>query len=224
MPVMSREHPRVETTREQFLGHLRTARDGVFAHYDKDRRILMENVGPTRRVDHSSPGGRLFNPGHSIEVAWFMLQASEVSEEFANLRQLGLDVILGSLEVGWDAKHGGILYMMDIAGRPLVDATVTKDGKLWWPHCEALIALVYAYTLTQRREYLDWLRRVHEYTYRTFVDRDLSKCGEWYGYANQDGSLLHTCKGGNYKGFFHVPRALLNCVQRVDVYLAGKRS
>jgi hypothetical protein len=23
--------------------------------------------------------------------------------------------------------------MMDVLGKPMVDATVTKDGKLWWP-------------------------------------------------------------------------------------------
>ena len=43
--------------------------------------------------------------------------------------------------------------------------------------------------------------------------------GEWFGYCNRDGSRLHDCKGGNYKGCFHVPRALLMCMQCAEAYM-----
>jgi hypothetical protein len=51
-------------------------------------------------------------------------------------RQLALDALEGSLQLGWDAGYGGgLLYMMDVLGKPMVDATVTKDGKLCeWLH------------------------------------------------------------------------------------------
>ena len=46
---------------------------------------------------------------------------------------LALDVIEGSLLEGWDGgRGGGLLYMMDVAGRPLVDQTVTATAKLWY--------------------------------------------------------------------------------------------
>ena len=96
------------------------------------------------------------------------------------------------------------------------------------PLCEALYALTLAYTLTEDRKWLDWLERVHKYTIEHMSDfADLRSgnengngngnaprktgqpAGEWFGYLNPDGSVFNKCKGGNYKGFFHVPRALL---------------
>ena len=41
--------------------------------------------------------------------------------------------------------NGGILYMMDVLGKPLLDTTVTATNKLWWPQCEALYATMLAY-------------------------------------------------------------------------------
>jgi N-acylglucosamine 2-epimerase len=49
------------------------AMDRVKLHYDAERRILMETVDPEQGIDHSTMAGRLFNPGHSVEVAWFLL-------------------------------------------------------------------------------------------------------------------------------------------------------
>jgi len=99
---------------------------------------------------------------------------------------------------------------------------MSQDGKLWWPHTEALYALVYAYTLTEDATWLAWLQKVHDYSYRVFCDTEGEE-GEWFGYANRDGTLAHTCKGGNYKGAFHVPRGLLMCVQKLDQFLATKK-
>ena len=59
-----------------------------------------------------------------------MLHMCEVVPDDA-LSELALNVLEGSLEMGWDEAYGGgILYMMDVLGKPMVDATVTKDGKL----------------------------------------------------------------------------------------------
>lgn len=152
----------------------------VQRHYEPERRILLENV-PAHGVDLSTPDGRFFNPGHSIEVAWFLLHMCEVVPD-EELSQLALNVLEGSLELGWDEAYGGgILYMMDLLGKPMVDATVTKDGKLWWPITEALYALVYAYTLTNDDKWLVWLRKVHEYAYTYFADP--TGGGEWVSHA-----------------------------------------
>lgn len=40
------------------------------------------------------------------------------------------------------------LCPVPLIGKPLMDCTVTADGKLWWPHTEALYALVLAFTTT----------------------------------------------------------------------------
>ena len=77
-----------------------------------------------------------------------------------------------------------------------------------WPITEALYALVCAYTLTKEEKWLIWLNKVHSYGYTYFADKDGG--GEWFGYLRPDGTPFNTCKGGNYKGFFRVPR-LVTC-------------
>lgn len=37
--------------------------------------------------------------------------------------------------------------------------------KLWWPHCEALIAILMAYSQTKRPELLERFSQVYEYTF-----------------------------------------------------------
>ena len=68
-----------------------------------------------------------------------------------------------------------------------------------------------AFLRTGDDKWVAWLKKVQDYCYTHFSDGN-----GWYGYLNRDSSLLHASKGGNYKGFFHVPRALLMCTQAVD--------
>jgi N-acylglucosamine 2-epimerase len=183
---------------------------GVARHYDPERRIFRENVARDGRDLSALPEGRLFNPGHAIETAWILLHMLELLPNDA-VQQIALDAILGSLELGWDEPYGGILYFVDLQGRPTLQLEATM--KLWWPHAEAIYALVLAYTRTGDPRFLAWLERVDAYTYSHFVD---AEHGEWFGYCERDGSLALSSKGGNYKGFFHVPRALLFSIQAIQ--------
>jgi N-acylglucosamine 2-epimerase len=189
---------------------MRSAMDGVVKHYDPIKRILIENVPLDGRSIADWPEGRLFNPGHSIEVAWFLLHMLEYipSEQH---RQLALDALEGSLEYGWDAEYGGIYYFMDTAGLPTLQ--LESNMKLWWPHTEAIYALVLAHTLTGEQRWLDWLQKVDDYSFAHFDD---PQYGEWFGYCDRRGEPALTSKGGNYKGFFHLPRALLLSIQRIE--------
>src|SRR5674536_109518 len=45
----------------------------AFRHYDAERRILMETVAVDGSSLAGTPEGRLFCPGSSLEVAWFLL-------------------------------------------------------------------------------------------------------------------------------------------------------
>ncbi len=56
---------------------IREAMRLVRQHYDPGRMILMEHA-TVGGVDSSTAAGRLFNPGHSIEVAWFLLQMVQI--------------------------------------------------------------------------------------------------------------------------------------------------
>ena len=46
--------------------------------------------------------------------------------------------------------------------------------------------------------------------------------GEWFGYLRRDNTVFNRCKGGNYKGFFHVPRCLLFSARSAGRYLAAR--
>jgi N-acylglucosamine 2-epimerase len=186
------------------------AMEGVRRHYDAERRILVENVPLDGRDLSAWPEGRLFNPGHAVEVAWFLLHMLERFPD-AELQRLALDALEGSLELGWDAEHDGLFYFVDTQGRPLPQ--LEANMKLWWPHTEAIYALVLAHTLTGEERWAQWLKRVHDYSYAHFAD--LAR-GEWFGYCDRQGNLTHQSKGGPYKGFFHVPRALLFSIQRIE--------
>ena len=218
----------------RYLQVIRGAISGVQRHYLPQRRVLVENVllepaelrgipaesgcipaesgGMPRAPQESAfaawPEARLFNPGHSIEVAWFLLHMLEFFPDAA-VQRLALDALEGSLELGWDKGYGGLYAFMDLEGKPTLQ--LESSMKLWWPHTEAIYALVLAYTLTREERWLTWLSKVHDYAYAHFAD---PQYGEWFGYCDRRGVPTHGCKGGNYKGFFHVPRALLFSIQR----------
>ncbi|HMO57415.1 MAG TPA: AGE family epimerase/isomerase [Roseiflexaceae bacterium] len=194
----------------RYLDVIRRAMEGVVKHYDAGRRILIENVALDGRDMQQWPEGRLFNPGHAIEVAWFLLHMLDFVPS-AFHEQLALDTLEGSLEYGWDAEYGGLYYFMDIAGRPTLQ--LEANMKLWWPHTEAIYALVLAAMRTGEQRWLNWLERVDAYSFEHFADPDH---GEWFGYLDRSGRPALMSKGGNYKGFFHLPRALLFSIQAIE--------
>lgn len=212
---------RAHTQFSRYMPDVEDAMRRVSIHLDSQRNVLMESADPVTGVSHDSMGGRFFNPGHSIEVAWFLLHLCRLkpSEEH---QKLALAVLEGSLTIGWDAEVGGVTYMMDILGKPILDTTVTATNKLWWPQTEALYACTLAYITTNDIKWLDWLEKIHVYCYTYFYDgKDREGGGgEWFGYLTPDNKVFNRCKGGNYKGCFHVPRALAYSYLAVEKYFA----
>ena len=179
----------------------------AFLHYDKERRILMETVAVDGSSLAGAPEGRLFCPGSSLEVAWFLLHVLRRFPDEVRQKQV-LEIIEGSLEFGWDLEYGGLYYFMDVEGRPTLQLEASM--KLWWPHTEALYAVLLAHSITGGEKWLTWLERLDGYAYKHFADPEY---GEWFAYCDRHGNLTHTLKGNNYKGAFHVPRCLLLSVQ-----------
>lgn len=189
---------------------------GVVKHFEPRRRILLENVPLGPSDIQNWPEGRWFNPGHSIEVAWFLLHMLEFFPN-PDHQKMALDVLEGSLDFGWDKEFGGLFYFMDIENKPTLQ--LESNMKLWWPHTEAIYALILAYSLTKDQKWLDWLEKVDHYSYTHFVD---PQYGEWFGYCDRRGDLALTSKGGNYKGCFHVPRMLIYSYKKIDQMNAKK--
>jgi N-acylglucosamine 2-epimerase len=172
--------------------------------YVGDDGVLFEIV----MADGSTPDGpegRLINPGHAIESAWFLLEEAQRQKD-NTLIDSACRIIERSLELGWDQEHGGLLYFVDLEGRPPLQ--LDWDMKLWWVHTEALYALLLAHKLTGDQKWRRWYWRVHEYSFGHFPD---PQYGEWFGYLHRDGSVAIPAKGGRWKGAFHLPRTLLRC-------------
>ena len=169
--------------------------------YDADSGLILENVTPEGKFSDSYEG-RLLNPGHTNESMWFMMDLAVRNNDKA-LIDKSIEILLRSTEKGWDKKHGGIFYFLDLKGHPTQQ--LEWDQKLWWVHIETLISMARAYRLTGNEACKNWFETIHDYTWSHFKDPEYP---EWYGYLNREGNPLLEMKGGKWKGCFHVPRGL----------------
>jgi len=182
-------------------------------HFVKhDRRAVMENVGPAGEiVDHFD--GRILNPGHAIETAWFILNEARHRGNDGELVALGAAMIDYMWERGWDREHGGILYFRDIDDKPVQE--YWHDMKFWWPQTDTIASLLTAYLITGDAKYRRWHREAHDWAHRFFPDPEF---GEWFGYLHRDGRVSVPLKGNMWKGPFHLPRMQLHCWQMLQQY------
>jgi N-acylglucosamine 2-epimerase len=171
-------------------------------HWKADYKVLFENVAMDGSLMLDLPEGRMFHPGHAVESAWMMMEAAQKSKN-DELMSTAIDIVLASLEHGWDKEFGGLRYITNYDWTPTHN--LEADLKLWWPHGETLYALLFAWAKTGRKDLANWYEKVHDYTFSHFPDKEY---GEWYGYLNRDGSPVWTAKANGWKGFFHVPRIL----------------
>ena len=170
-------------------------------------QAVLETVGPNGEFqDHMD--GRLLNPGHAIEAAWFILHEAKLRGRDQRLIDLGTTILDWMWQWGWDRDYGGIIYFRDVKGLPVQE--YWQDMKFWWPQNEAIIATLLAYQLTGDPKYAAWHTRVHDWAYSHFPD---PTHGEWFGYLHRDGRLAQRAKGNLWKGPFHLPRMQLTCWQ-----------
>lgn len=173
-------------------------------------QCVLENVG-TDGEFFNHFDGRLVNPGHGIESAWFILHEAMIRGNDPHLTKLGLKIVDWCWNIGWDTEYGGMFYFRDAVGLPVTE--YWHDMKFWWPHNETIIATLLAYHLTEDKKYEHWHKLVHEWAYAHFPDPEY---GEWFGYLHRDGRLSSTIKGNLWKGPFHLPRMQLYCHQLLE--------
>ncbi len=176
-------------------------------HLKPEFKALLETVKPDGSFfDHAD--GRVLNPGHAIEAAWFILEESRQRGWDPRLKQLGLTILDWMWEWGWDKEYGGIIYFRDVLNKPCQE--YWQDMKFWWPQNEALIATLLAFEASGDRKYLGWHKDMHDWAHKHFPDPEF---GEWYGWLARDGRVTTTHKGNIWKGCFHLPRQQLVCWQ-----------
>lgn len=63
------------------------------------------------------------NPGHALEAGWFLLQFAGEDKE---LQKIAVDKFVElPYERGWDSKHGGLFYFLDVDGRCPTQVSLT---------------------------------------------------------------------------------------------------
>ncbi|MDX6257796.1 MAG: N-acylglucosamine 2-epimerase [Frankiales bacterium] len=166
----------------------------LLASYVEEGNSVTELV-PRHPADADSLLARHVNPGHVIECMWFVLhQLRRGADKPSMLRAAA--VIKESVRLGWDSDYGGLLRYVDRLGGEPQGALAggryeelvrdTWSMKLWWPHSEALYALLLAWELTSDSELLDLYWRVHEYTFATFPNPDAT-VREWIQIRDRQG-------------------------------------
>lgn len=166
-------------------------------------KALLEMVGPNGEFIDTC-NGRVINPGHCIETAWFLLEEAKYRGWNKELTAQALQILDWSWDWGWDKEYGGIINFRDCRNLPPQD--YSQDMKFWWPQTEAIIATLYAYEATGDDKYLIWHKQISEWTYAHFPDKEM---GEWYGYLHRDGTVAQPAKGNIFKGPFHIPRMMI---------------
>ena len=174
-------------------------------HWKPNLGALLENVAPDGAPLLDLPEGRMVHPGHAIESAWMLMDVARRNDD-ASLMETAIQITLASLEHGWDKQYGGLRYITNLDWTP--SHPLEADLKLWWPHSEALYALLMAWAYTGRSDVAQWYEKVHQYSFERFADPEY---GEWFGYLNRDGSRVWTAKANGWKGCFHLPRVLFRC-------------
>ena len=181
------------------------------------KKALLESVTKDGKAS-DTPTGRIVNPGHSMEAAWFIM-AEGILTNNQRAIDAGKKIIDLTLPLGWDQKHGGIIAFTDVLGKPPVQ--LEWDMKLWWPQCETMIAARLAYALFQEEKYKKLFEDLENYCQEHFIDM---KHGEWYGYLHYDNTPSTTLKGNIFKGPFHIPRlymimAILDSGATIEKYM-----
>ncbi|XP_029465521.1 N-acylglucosamine 2-epimerase isoform X2 [Rhinatrema bivittatum] len=187
-------------------------------HLQRSGKAVLENVSTDAR---ELPGclGRHQNPGHAIEAGWFLLRHA-VKHQDPELSRVAIDgFMMQSFQAGWDQEHGGLFSFLDVDGH--CPTQLEWNMKMWWPHTEALIAFLMAYSETHDPKLLQLFQKVFEFVFSKFTDPEH---GEWFGYLSQEGKVALNIKGGPFKGCFHVPRCLYMCELLLDKLLGEEVS
>lgn len=164
--------------------------------------------------------GRYVNPGHTTEDIWFILHQCMKNGNLSRLKKL-TDILKKTFQVGWDSEFGGYLLFADKSGgkpqgnydgfenEKMVQKILTDwDNKLWWPHSEGLYSMLLAYKLTEDKEFYDIYKKIHEYTFATFPNKDKS-IGEWIQIRDRKGEPIKKVVALPVKDPFHIIRNIV---------------
>ena len=202
---------------------IRKCVEKIFSFLHPEKGIFLENRHPDGSFDLDCQTGRFSNPGHALEGMAFVLDVLRERKEkdpafVKKFLPLALSCTERTFRFGWDQEQGGIFYFRDILDKPLVKNECML--KAWWPQNEAATAMLRAYEASGEEKFLDFFEKIDGFSFLYLKD---PLCPEWFAYAAIGGRQVHSYKASMWKGFFHLPRFLLNGI-RICERLEGKES
>jgi N-acylglucosamine 2-epimerase len=176
----------------------------------EDRGLVLEWL--TREGSEvPPPEGTAVVPGHAIESMWFQIHFAKDTGDLVVIAK-AVQAIRRHLELGWDPEYGGLFLAVDADGNEEVGWKYA-DTKIWWPHTEALYATLLAHEFCRETWCLEWHKKIHEYSFSHFPDREH---GEWTQKLDRKGNRINDLVGLPVKDPFHLPRALLCCIDVLE--------
>lgn len=201
-----------QTMRSAFGGYdneIESAIRRILRFVHPETGVMFERAPKAGGFDMETQFGRFVNPGHALEGLSFIMNRL-MERPDPKLRELVLREVRVMGEFGWDAAQGGIWYFRDALDKPM--SRHEYFLKAWWPQTEAATAMLRAYALSREEYFLEFFRRIDKFAWSRLCDKEK---GEWFAYAPVEGRFYHSYKGSRFKGFFHLPRYLLNCIQTI---------
>lgn len=174
-----------------------------------ERQCLLEFLDRDYR-EVPAPEGTFVMPGHAIESMWFVLRwAARIGEPGMIAR--AIEVIRWHVEKGWDPQYGGLFLGIDAeGGEPFQPHS---DKKLWWPHTEALYALLLARELGGGDWCEEWYDRIHDWSFAHFP---IPEVGEWRQRLDRQGRAIRDVIALPVKDPFHLPRAVMLILELLE--------
>ncbi|UCD29404.1 MAG: AGE family epimerase/isomerase [Planctomycetota bacterium] len=163
------------------------------------------------------PAGTVVLPGHAIESMWFQMHIADTNGDRATINR-AIEAIHRHLEIGWDTEYGGLFLAVDADGREEV-AWDFHDSKIWWPHTEALYATLLAYLYCQQSWCLEWHERIRDYS---FTHYPVKSHGEWKQKLDRRGNPITDVVALPVKDPFHLPRALIYCIEVLKKLISNR--
>ncbi len=179
------------------------------------RRCLLEYLD-LEYHEVPPPEGTFIMPGHAIESMWFQMHRALQRNDRKHIHD-AMEVLRWHLELGWDRQYGGIFLGLDAEGhQPML---ANSETKVWWPHTEALYALLLAHDLTGEKWCEAWFDRVFKWSFGHF---SMPEVGEWRQRLDRAGNPITTVVALPVKDPFHLPRALILSLEVLESSEPGR--
>ncbi len=197
----------------------------ILEHFVDENDVLHEIITSDNKF-FAQLLGQHQNPGHTIEDAWFHLDAAEVCNNFKYKEKI-FRIVKKALSNGWDEEYGGLLHFCGVnGGQPLGpnDGLETEPmslqlsgwaDKLWWVHSEALYTTLRCYYESGDAEFLQWYDKIQHYVFDIFPNSDAS-IGEWIQIRTRDGSPQEKVVALPVKDPFHIARNFLLILELLE--------